>query len=1514
MRRFVIGLFKFSAAIVATFAIVIPALILGGCAIWYLVRCALTLASPGVPVKLSYQGQGGVVIVTARSYSVDPINLTALVRGLRVRDDRGYEHVSVERLLVRYSKPRVLVDVDGVTGRLDRLQGMKFSFQAALPIPSKSEEESIYEVNATSVFVRYSDASAAPVLRQPVYIPSLTVSGAGDRFEVRADVNLPGIGKLPILVARDESKRLVVSSRLSQAELSKALPHIERWINLRELEAYRPISVASARLTGPVKVAVNAKGDYGILANIDARYRGLYIGQWVQAGNGTLSAALRGRQARTIATIKEPARSTNFDGSVDFQKSLLVVGNVDMAARNGRALWEPLRKVIPRELTFSNARYTGVARYTVQRFALNGKLSAASARWVHESLSLKSIEVYVDNDRLVASRITTNWKGAPLKGAVAVNFSSGEVFGFAESGSVDIEKIGKQLGLDGFHGVGKAQAIFGGNTKKPTVTVAASGALAYRQTAERDVYLGLFTLRSIVTPTTANIERFAISGPNGAATGSGVYKFAGQDYHLSGTAGGLRVEAFQDQAKGLAFLQGTLQGKGKSMSYSGDAEIFGGEYDAHYLPITTAHFKGDETQVTAEDFKALIGAAKAAGSATLTFKDHAISGELSAEEVSLSEWFGSDIAGFAKASSVKLDGTLEKPKISAEIEARDVVAYDVAIDSIMAFGTFENDIVEVQTGTVRIGKGSASFGGQYSLDRKLGNAQLTFDQLPLARIQFPDTDLGFGGTASGAGNITVDDSGLTSAKLDTKIIDLSVNGEQIGDGSLAVALNDKLWTVDGALGEVDPASYISISKASFDEESRAVSGEIDVLGVPIAQIVRGLRDKLQSISADTRDLIQTASGSLSASVKLGGTLDDPQADLRTFALNDLASLDHSLGDVSAAGHWRKGVWTIDRLNWKHKDSSLVANGFIDENADLKLEGELANFDIGLLSLVAPRASSFMGRVDVSFLVSGQTRNPEGVGSLGLKNLGYISSDGKAESLPLNASLDTIELRDHKIRALGAFSYEDFAGILNANVPLSSFLSADEPDREPFDAKVELRERDLKEFTNVFTWMDPQRTQGTLGGSLSLKGFPDQFEFDGSLLVRNAMLAATGVDTSLRNLNLDATIDRSSIKIKGEGDSSSSGSLRLDTRINLPSSLDGVSTLADFLQQSTLSGSVEAMSLGFAQNPRDRNKVIAGTIDGGIELGGTLLDPVLSGIADQPIVLSNVNAVIPSEFAPQRDREPGLVNPRFNNIRAVTKQPATVKASSSSLALSADASLNGTLQSPTLLAAMNVVYGTFNLPTSRISLEPGGTLRFSYQGSMTSTPVAKLDVNLDGVTYVSALKLTDIVDRYRIELEITGNLLEDNGITIRANSDPPGLSQDEILALIGQTSLIESLTNNALNRRFGSELGSAIYGLAVPTLLNPFTSELASNLKLDYINIEYNSLDNFSIAAAKSLGGGFTIFGRRQLSNPVSGKRKYELKLTYRLPIRSGELSRVALGIGFDQDRPWKLSLNYGRRF
>jgi hypothetical protein len=240
-------------------------------------------------------------------------------------------------------------------------------------------------------------------------------------------------------------------------------------------------------------------------------------------------------------------------------------------------------------------------------------------------------------------------------------------------------------------------------------------------------------------------------------------------------------------------------------------------------------------------------------------------------------------------------------------------------------------------------------------------------------------------------------------------------------------------------------------------------------------------------------------------------------------------------------------------------------------------------------------------------------------------------------------------------------------------------------------------------------------------------------------------------------------------------------------------------------------------------------------------------------------------------------------------------------------------LTGKLSKPVATADFSVQKGNIRLPGGNLRVDPGGSLEFSYHNTANSVATASLGVDMRARTSMTSSQNNGLATRYDVTIGVSGDLLKEDGLNLSASSDPPDLSQGQILAMLGRTDILESIGSG--NRDTKDRVQEALVGYALPSLFDPYTSEIAATLGLEYLTWEYSRNEQASFAFGKSLGLEFSVQVRRQLGEPAPGVRPlYDLRLVYAPKTILRRIPRLNFSFGADQDRPWKVAVEYGFRF
>jgi hypothetical protein len=273
--------------------------------------------------------------------------------------------------------------------------------------------------------------------------------------------------------------------------------------------------------------------------------------------------------------------------------------------------------------------------------------------------------------------------------------------------------------------------------------------------------------------------------------------------------------------------------------------------------------------------------------------------------------------------------------------------------------------------------------------------------------------------------------------------------------------------------------------------------------------------------------------------------------------------------------------------------------------------------------------------------------------------------------------------------------------------------------------------------------------------------------------------------------------------------------------------------------------------------------------------------------------------------------------------------ASIKSSAAEMRLSGAGTLKGKLSNLSADATLVVESGQLALPGARVKLLADGTLAFSYRADRADAK-AKLIANLTGETSLTVLKNAVTPERYDLTIKVDGDMLGKGGsdsdaftrpgeqnqgkLVYTFPNRPADLSDVQIMGMLGRLDLINSVTQPGSNSQIEEDFRNALTSYALPNFLGGLTNRLAQNFGFEYVNVDYNAYEQASISAAKSLGSGFFLQGRRQLATPLPGQIiAYDFRLAYRPRSGPESIRNLSFSLGTDQIRPYKLSADFSQR-
>lgn len=492
------------------------------------------------------------------------------------------------------------------------------------------------------------------------------------------------------------------------------------------------------------------------------------------------------------------------------------------------------------------------------------------------------------------------------------------------------------------------------------------------------------------------------------------------------------------------------------------------------------------------------------------------------------------------------------------------------------------------------------------------------------------------------------------------------------------------------------------------------------------------------------------------------------------------------------------------------------------------------------------------------------------------------------------------------------------------------------------------ERDVTEFFSQADGIILGEKGARLSGGFEVGNTFEDMKFKGGLDLKVDSLRSVTkqpmfgrpVDTVLKDLVLSASLENDPTAgnvvrtrvtsatnySKQDSKDPEFGFVRFDAKIPVNDLRKFNGEIGGWINADILDGSLAFKNLGlyqsFAQSTFAQATIFT-ELGKPIKVAGTLSKPKLSGSVFFDDVKTIIPTLLPTSGAPTES----IIDPAFD-LKFFVNNPMNIKSSLASVDVIGTGSVAGTFSNPKVNGQFTVEKGDLLLPGGKVKLTPDGTVTLKYDGSVLDSQ-AQLIANLLGETSSTILKNGVTPERQEVVLKISGDLLSSESqllnvpLSDRSNQplritakDQSGrdLSNDEIYRILGRTDILQSFLQAGVNSSVENDVKNAGLGLALPSLLNGLTNEIARSFHLDYVGVDYNAFEQTSISFVKTLGNSLFFQGRQQLLQPLPGKpTAYDFRLVYRPRQGPNAIRALSFSIGTDHLRPYKLSIDFSYR-
>lgn len=1491
--------------------LLIPTLCLSAWAAAYLVQAYNLALAPGVSINFPYDAPGGKYQVRARSYSIDPYSKELRAYGVELLDPKGRKLITASRIAVHQERSGARrIQAYGVVANVMRLNSGRFDIEDAIPQGPEGGPEDAFDFEGLRVQLHYRDASQPKVPALVAKSSQIRAQGLGDRIMVQTNA---AIGKS-------------IHARLDMAFWRRSQYDVSVWtIGADPAELIRsaqPLFGKDPKIPTWKALKLNADarivGKFGqqpeVFGTATATSPSLSYSGWLDRRVTTVTAKLFGQRATYQAKLKGTGAFLNMEGAMDWSSTFQIGGTGEARIASTQGLEQEIRKLFPRQWSANGVEFKGQFASMKGAQWVDGQISAS--RIFGPDLMLKNVGGSITSDfkGLQWRQAEAEYQGFRLAGFAEFDFQKNQVLASLESKQVNLAQVARIYKIAGLSGRANLQMIAKGSTSKPLLSIKSTGAASYRFDKTRPAATGFFELFAAGNPEALRIDRGYFKTNQGSLLAMGTLELRKRTQDIVFRASDVPLRMVNNDLKGTGFVSGTIKGTFSKPAVSAEAEAYRvqfGEVIAPYARIQ-GNLKNDLVEIkNLEVFQAF---SKAHASGTWNQRTGRIQGHFGSPGIQLAEFGNGKTVGALEILNGRFGGTLNDPTYSADVRGQ-----GINIDSFMAkevsakvqgtksYFDLLNLNAKVEDGDKT---GSIDAKGRYEFDKERLALEGKWDGVSLGPIARLDTRYTVRGQTAGSGKVIIEKGAVDSGTAEVQVGDLEVNGDILGSGTISLIANRGKVRASGSVGSID--RFVALDSVEHDLGTGRGSSSLTAYNVRLEKISALVQPILKEAPEDLRRSIADAKGNLGGIAQLIWDKDKVDFNIQNGEVRELAFTGTSAGDVLFSASKQGDTYEIQKLDWTAKLASpdeppsvATLSAKFTEKEIISMDGEVRNFPFPWLVNIRPELKPIPAKLDqATFVVSGPFDNLLGRGSARIVSM---PREGQTETASL--SFDDIEFKGRKIAATGNFQASGFTGSAQFSSSLNAFQPADQRSaNDTFLFTAKANQRSLQEFQTLFPGLDYTQSQGTLSAEIKATGSVDEINVSGSASFLADRLVGKGFKTELRDTTLTLNSDGKAVGIEFNLNSLLGGNISGSLTAPLDLSFD--QTLEELLARTPVNGRIS--SEAFVVNEGDESKGNLARIlfgDSNLTITGSLAEPLIQG----KITLQNTNADIP-QIQPGGDPlPPTAIEPRFD-IEIQSGNPATLRSINSSFVADGSGKLTGTLHAPNFIGNFGLERGILRLPNARVRLDKGGNVGIVVRSFANGAMETQVPVNLTGRTSVTVQRPGNRYERYDITLVVTGDLADPNGaLAIQATSSPGDLTESEILSIIGQRELFESLASLARDSR-SNELQNLLLSYALPSLIDPFTSGISDSLGFDYLNLEYNPFEGPTLAVAKSLNSNLTLQGRRQF--PLAGYTadQYEWKLVYRIPSRNAFLSRSRLSLINASRRPWRIAFEYSFRF
>ncbi|MBL1150202.1 MAG: hypothetical protein HND42_08350 [Armatimonadetes bacterium] len=1478
----------------------------------YLYAVVKELQQPRQNLSLRYETEDGYATLRIEMFSFDLSKGAFVADGVTVRDSEGRSAVRAARVeltvaLPWTSNPSHRAKVFGGEVSLRRMKDGKFDLNRFLPkLPEERKEPVGYEVVASNIAVHFVDESVESDNVWDLHLDRATVSGAAESATILAVGEIGGAGALEADLILRDGQVVSANAETTGLELGRLRRYLWRTPELASESWIHDVSLGDGHYAG--SAAVRLGGDRarfegkGLLKATDV----VVSGRRIQ--NLTVEGSFNQSGVRGEFVAEASGADAKGEGVLLFEPSLVFYAEGTGRAQSPNALNALLPDAAPEDLRFRDAAFTGSVGYD-GGWLLDGSARAAEASWTEYALTDVTAAVVSDRKNLRLANAKGRTAYGDAKGTLSLGLAPPyEIAADVRATGVDLEDLPKLPREYVQGGRVDIAAQVTGTIADPVAVIDAKGFASVVVTTEEVSMVEPVDVsaRGTLRDGILKLDALALASPTGFVRGSGTVETATGKLDLHLVADSLALGAIPlSPAKGTGYALVDVNGSFEKPVVSGTFEVYAGAVGEVSVPFVSGKLGYADDVLAVQDIVARSGVSLGRGDVFVDFaKGGALSGSGEALDVGFDAYTDGRVVGLGSGAWT-LSGTLDDPIVDGSLQARGTLLDKVSADSLSVSGRWRGGALDIRDAQARFGEGVITASGRISPTGD-SNVNLSAENLP-ASIALPylGPEAVLDGSISGTARVGLVDLKPDDGEAEFELSEILLNDEVVGAGTLRATMKDGLLQGSAEIGSL--GGYYVLENLTYNFDERSLTGTVSALGADLNTLARiGAKYLDKRISAEdparagtqewtTRsDLLD---GSLSFHAAITGPIEDPEV-TATLSVEDVEYDGHPAGELAVAGGRKAKTWEVSTLDWTgplaHFSLSPGTRNYLEEGGAVHLDGEFRQVDLSWFQFLDPAFAGVQGTFDVPFVAEGPAGSPQIRTAISASGFRYGSVVADAINIgPINIQDGSISA-DYGVLLVRGF----LAELSNLNVPFR--YPFEFPEDQNLSGVVNVQERDLDAIGEFLSELDVERTEGVIrNGSLTLNGNIREPYLLGNISAEAKSLKFSGFDTEFSDVFGELSLRRD--------DASGRRYLRFDLSSGTTEKPSLLAWAEYDFERELLSGNARADRLQIHHRTEDGLWASASvsTTGDGIRISGDPTQPEVSG----HLVLEGGGLELATSPVVEPSRKPYAIDPKFD--LGLTLSPAEISNGPLQAVVTGSGRLGGTLNDPRATMTFAVQGGEIELPTGRIRLEDGGTVHLRYTGTDAFATPSSMEVDLRAKTSFTALRDYGL-QRYVADLHITGDLLAEDALQIDATTDPPDLSRDEILAILGQRQLFEDLSG-VVTGNFSEQIGDILRSVA-PVFLNPLTRDIERTLGLDFISIDFTRAGAGVLTLAKGLGSGFFLEYQAPLLDRDAVDFVDKIQISYRPVTKNELLRRLGLALSYDRTGEWRFSLTYSRRF